>query len=61
MADIYHMKPEKTKTDAFARKMRLLPKMVSWYGAYFYEAYPLDMSQYGRLFQSTRSACMLHT
>ena len=48
------MKPEQTKNDSFARKMRLLPRKSSWYGAYFYEAYPLDMSQYGRLFQSTR-------
>ena len=33
---------------------RLLPKSLSWYGAYWYKAFPLDMSQYGRLFNSTR-------
>jgi carnitine O-palmitoyltransferase 2 len=28
--------------------------MISWYGAYLYKAFPLDMSQYIRLFNSTR-------
>lgn len=28
--------------------------MVSWYGAYLYKAFPLDMSQYIRLYSSTR-------
>ena len=38
----------------FVEKNRLLPKSLSWYGAYWYKAFPLDMSQYGRLFNSTR-------
>ena len=49
------MHPDKTKNDAFYKKMSFLPRAISWYGAYYFEAYPLDMSQYGRLFQSTRS------
>ena len=48
------MHPDKTKNDAFYKKMIFLPRAISWYGAYYFEAYPLDMSQYGRLFQSTR-------
>lgn len=32
----------------------MLPSAVSWYGAYLYKAFPLDMSQYVRLFNSTR-------
>ena len=32
----------------------MLPKAVSWYGAYWYKAFPLDMSQFPRLFNSTR-------
>lgn len=33
---------------------RLLPSSLSWYGAYLFKAFPLDMSQYSRLFNSTR-------
>ena len=32
----------------------MLPSSVSWYGAYLFKSFPLDMSQYGRLFNSTR-------
>lgn len=52
--DIFHTKPEKSKTPFFDRVVRNLPEAVSFYGAYFYGAYPLDMSQYHRLFGSTR-------
>eukprot|EP00292_Cryptomonas_paramecium_P034348 CAMPEP_0113723348 /NCGR_PEP_ID=MMETSP0038_2-20120614/38365_1 /TAXON_ID=2898 /ORGANISM="Cryptomonas paramecium" /LENGTH=200 /DNA_ID=CAMNT_0000652911 /DNA_START=185 /DNA_END=783 /DNA_ORIENTATION=- /assembly_acc=CAM_ASM_000170 len=31
-----------------------IPKPFAFYGAYLYGAYPLDMSQYSGLFQSTR-------
>lgn len=33
---------------------RLIPRSLAWYGAYWYKAFPLDMSQYNRLFNSTR-------
>ena len=33
---------------------RFLPSSLSWYGAYLFKAFPLDMSQYNRLFNSTR-------
>ena len=52
--DIFHTKPEKSKTATFDRVVRMLPEAVSFYGAYFYGAYPLDMSQYARLFGSAR-------
>jgi len=52
--EIFHLDPEKSNTQLFKRLMRLLPESVSFYGAYMFNAYPLDMSQYFRLFNSTR-------
>ena len=33
---------------------RFVPRQLSWYGAFLVKAFPLDMSQYSRLFCSTR-------
>ena len=33
---------------------RFVPRQLSWYGAFLVKAFPLDMSQYARLFNSTR-------
>ncbi|XP_023351820.2 carnitine O-palmitoyltransferase 2, mitochondrial-like [Sarcophilus harrisii] len=52
--DIYYVNPEWSKSKAFKRFLSLLPTWISWYGAYFAEAYPLDMSQYVHLFNSSR-------
>lgn len=52
--EIFHLTPEKSDTLNFQRLMRLIPEAVSFYGAYMFNAYPLDMSQYYRLFNSTR-------
>ncbi|XP_072462177.1 spermatogenesis-associated protein 9 isoform X2 [Notamacropus eugenii] len=52
--DIYYVNPEWSKSKIFKRFLSLLPTSVSWYGAYFAEAYPLDMSQYVHLFNSSR-------
>ncbi|OQV21713.1 Carnitine O-palmitoyltransferase 2, mitochondrial [Hypsibius exemplaris] len=52
--DVYHMNPKKTDNETFRKVVSFLPEVVSWYGAYFYKAFPLDMSQYVRLFNSTR-------
>lgn len=52
--EIFHLNPEKSETVYFQRLMRILPESVSFYGAYMFNAYPLDMSQYFRLFNSTR-------
>ena len=32
----------------------MVPSAISWYAAYLYKAFPLDMSQFPRLFNSTR-------
>lgn len=52
--DIYHLKPEKSDTDWFKNIIRFVPSQLSWYGAFLVKAFPLDMSQYARLFCSTR-------
>lgn len=52
--EVFHLKPEKSDTDFFRLVTKLLPSSISWYGAYMFNAYPLDMSQYSKLFNSTR-------
>lgn len=52
--EVFHLNAAKSDTDAFKRLIRWVPPSLSWYGAYMVNAYPLDMSQYFRLFNSTR-------
>ncbi|XP_069794567.1 carnitine O-palmitoyltransferase 2, mitochondrial isoform X2 [Narcine bancroftii] len=52
--EIFHLNPAKSDTSLFKNIIRFVPTSVSWYGAYLINAYPLDMSQYYRLFNSTR-------
>lgn len=52
--EVYHMNAKKSDTNTFRMVTSLLPSAVSWYGAYMFNAYPLDMSQYYNLFNSTR-------
>ena len=52
--EIFHLTPEKSDTLLFQRLMRLTPESFSFYAAYMFNAYPLYMSQYYRLFNSTR-------
>ncbi|XP_033341402.1 carnitine palmitoyltransferase 2 [Megalopta genalis] len=52
--EVFHLNSKKSDTDLFHTVTRLLPSKVSWYGAYLFNAYPLDMSQYHNLFNTTR-------
>ncbi|KAL8203610.1 UNVERIFIED_CONTAM: hypothetical protein K2H54_057998 [Gekko kuhli] len=52
--DIYYVNPKWGQNKIFRHFLRILPPSVSWYGAYMMNAYPLDMSQYRSLFNSTR-------
>lgn len=52
--DIFHTKPKDSETERYKRFMSLLPRRVAFYGSFWYGAFPLDMSQYQRLFSSTR-------
>lgn len=52
--EVYHLFPKKTDNDQFRKYLRFVPKRIAFYGAALQKAYPLDMSQYDRLFNSTR-------
>lgn len=55
--EIFHLKPEKSDTQRFRNFIRYVPSRLSWYAALLVKAFPLDMSQYGRLLGSTRIPC----
>ncbi|XP_072752082.1 carnitine O-palmitoyltransferase 2, mitochondrial isoform X2 [Anoplolepis gracilipes] len=52
--EVFHMNPGKSDTELFRNVTRLIPPRFSWYGAYLFKAFPLDMSQYKNLFNTTR-------
>ncbi|KAL4226898.1 Carnitine O-palmitoyltransferase 2 [Mactra antiquata] len=52
--DVYHLNPKVSDNMKFRKFVRRLPQAISFYGAYWYKAFPLDMSQYPNLFNSTR-------
>lgn len=52
--EVFHLNPSKSDTQMFKKLIRFVPSSLSWFGAYMVNAYPLDMSQYFRLFNSTR-------
>ncbi|KAF5397139.1 Carnitine palmitoyltransferase 2 [Paragonimus heterotremus] len=52
--EVFHLNPRKSKTPLFYRTVRWVPKSVATYAAYMFNAYPLDMSQYPSMFNSTR-------
>lgn len=52
--EIYHLNAKKSDTQRFRNIMRLVPESVATYAAYAFKAFPLDMSQYNRLFGVSR-------
>lgn len=52
--EVFHLNPAKSDTESFKKLIRWVPSSISWFGAFMVNAYPLDMSQYFRLFNSTR-------
>ncbi|KAH0947481.1 hypothetical protein HN011_000231 [Eciton burchellii] len=52
--EVFHLNPKKSDTELFRNVTRLIPSRFSWYGAYLFKAFPLDMSQYKNLFNTTR-------
>ncbi|CAL1532065.1 unnamed protein product, partial [Lymnaea stagnalis] len=52
--EVFHLNPAKSNTKTFRTVTSLLPSSLSWYGAYLFKAFPLDMSQYKNLFNSCR-------
>ncbi|XP_045131359.1 carnitine O-palmitoyltransferase 2, mitochondrial-like isoform X2 [Portunus trituberculatus] len=51
---VYHLNPAKSDTLMFRRIARWTPSAISSYAAYAQKAFPLDMSQFGSMFNSTR-------
>ncbi|CAG0893972.1 unnamed protein product, partial [Darwinula stevensoni] len=52
--DVFHLIPKKSDTPLFRTLCALTPSPLSWYTAYSFKAFPLDMSQYKNLLNSTR-------
>ncbi|XP_028034037.1 carnitine O-palmitoyltransferase 2, mitochondrial [Bombyx mandarina] len=52
--EVYHLNAKKSDTPLFRTVTGLLPEAISWYGAYLFKAFPLDMSQFVGLFGATR-------
>jgi len=52
--DVFHTKEHISKAPWFQQLVALTPRAVSWYAGFAAGAYALDMSQYARLFKSTR-------
>ncbi|CAL7946660.1 unnamed protein product [Xylocopa violacea] len=52
--EIFYLNPQTSTNNIFHTVTRLLPPKFSWYGAYLFKAFPLDMSQYHNLFNTTR-------
>ena len=52
--DIFHRKPEWSKTERYEQVLSATPRRVAWPVSFLFQAYPLDMSQYANLFHSTR-------
>ncbi|XP_027219853.1 carnitine O-palmitoyltransferase 2, mitochondrial isoform X1 [Penaeus vannamei] len=51
---VYHLNPAKTDNQRFRNIVRWIPSSVASYVAYAQKVFPLDMSQFGNLFNSTR-------
>lgn len=53
--EVYHMNPKKSDTKLYSSVCSKVPSSLSWYASYLlFNAYPLDMSQYSSLFNTTR-------
>lgn len=52
--DVFHRNPRMSDSNCFKKCIRWVPSSLSWYGASIMNAYPLDMSQCARLFNTTR-------
>ncbi|XP_072026451.1 carnitine O-palmitoyltransferase 2, mitochondrial-like isoform X2 [Amphiura filiformis] len=52
--EVFHLNPAKTDTPGFKKIARWIPSSLAAYYAILNKAFPLDMSQYFRLFNSTR-------
>ena len=54
LPDVFHMNPQKTNTAKFWNKVKWMPNIVATPISYALGVFPLDMSQFHNLLQSTR-------
>nr|XP_003707949.1 PREDICTED: carnitine O-palmitoyltransferase 2, mitochondrial [Megachile rotundata] len=52
--EVFYLNPETSNNKLYHMVTRLLPSQYNCYGSYLFKAYPLDMSQYHHLFNTTR-------
>ena len=52
--DVFHMKPHETDNAKFWSKVKWMPKLIATPLAYYLNVYPLDMSQFSNVLNSTR-------
>lgn len=52
--EVFHLNPKKTDNENYRRWMRIAPQIIATYASYAFKAFPLDMSQYERLFGTSR-------
>eukprot|EP00736_Rhodelphis_marinus_P014083 Rmarinus@m.24614 len=52
--EIFHLKPQTTEKPGFKKYLSYVPEAIASYGAYPFQCFPLDMSQYKSLFGTTR-------
>lgn len=51
--EVFHMNPKKV-SPSYSKVMSLVPESIATYVSFMFKAFPLDMSQYKNLFNSTR-------
>ncbi len=54
LPDVFHMVPAKTSNPTYWNKVKWMPRPIATYLSYLFNVYPLDMSQFPNLLQSTR-------
>lgn len=52
--EVFHLNPKKSNNEKYRRWMRISPQIIATYASYVFKAFPLDMSQYERLFGTSR-------
>eukprot|EP00094_Tigriopus_californicus_P003692 TCALIF_03552-PA protein Name:"Similar to CPT2 Carnitine O-palmitoyltransferase 2, mitochondrial (Bos taurus)" AED:0.02 eAED:0.02 QI:0/1/0/1/1/1/2/0/639 len=52
--EVFHLQPAKTNTPTYWNRVKFMPNLIATPLSYLFKAFPLDMSQYNNLLQSTR-------
>lgn len=52
--EVFHLQPTKTNTPTYWNRVKFMPNLIATPLSYLFKAFPLDMSQYDNLLQSTR-------